>query len=169
MWHPGPKSRIQHADTDDCHAQTVATQHTICKWWWHGSLFHGSQHGLEMFGVYDGLFLTMLAECVSSFVRLTTLILLPECLLWHLWVSVLPRVICLTLRLHLFQALADALSANTTITEFYLNGNPVGDEGVKACWVEREDFGGPSKTSTSNGSIQQFHTCNRDEFGALSK
>ena len=35
--------------------------------------------------IYKAFFLAMLAECVSSFVRLTTLILLPECLLGDLW------------------------------------------------------------------------------------
>ena len=53
-------------------------------------------------------------------------------------VSVLPRVIRLTLCLHLFQVLADALRVNTTITTLILYGNPIGDEGVKA-WRSLED------------------------------
>ena len=65
-------------------------------------------------------------------------------------VYVLPRVIRLTLCLHLFQVLADALRVNKTITTLYLYGNPFGDEGVKAWWPQRGEFGGPSR---SNGSI----------------
>ena len=52
-------------------------------------LFHGIQ---DMVHILDLVleatmvfFLAMLAECVSSFVRLTTLILLPKCLLGDLW------------------------------------------------------------------------------------
>ena len=52
-------------------------------------------------------------------------------------VSVLPRVICLTLRLHLFQALADALRINRTIRVIYLERNQIGDEGIKVWCVER--------------------------------
>ena len=76
--------------------------------------------------------LAMLAECVSSFFRLTTL-LLPECLL---------RDLCFLFchessAWHLFQVLADALRVNTTIKELSLNGNPqIGDEGVKAWWLQ---------------------------------
>ena len=65
-------------------------------------------------------------------------------------VSILPRVICLTLCLHLFQVLADALRVNATIERLYLNGNPIGDEGVKAWWLRRGEFGGPSR-------FQWFH------------
>ena len=58
-------------------------------------------------------------------------------------VSVLPRVIRLTLCLHLFQVLADALLVNTTIEELFLDLNRIGDEGVKAWWLQRGVFGGP--------------------------
>ena len=50
--------------------------------------FHGTQDGSHFgsrFGVYNGFFLAMRADCFNSFVRLTTLILLPECLLRDLW------------------------------------------------------------------------------------
>ena len=49
---------------------------------WHSR--HGPHFG-SRFGVYKGFVLTMLAQCVSSFFRLTTLILLPKCLLGDLW------------------------------------------------------------------------------------
>ena len=52
-------------------------------------------------------------------------------------VSVLPRVIRLTLGLHLFQALADALCVNKTITHLYLGSNQIGGAGMKVWWVER--------------------------------
>ena len=55
--------------------------------------------------------------------------------------------------LRLFQALADALRVNATIKELYLRGNPIGDAGVKAWWLQRGEFGGPSRSSRSNGSI----------------
>ena len=60
-------------------------------------------------------------------------------------VSILPRVNRLTLCLHLFQALADALRINRTIEILDLQSNPIGDEGVKAWWPQRGEFGGPSK------------------------
>ena len=34
-----------------------------------------------------------------------------------------------------------------------LQSNPIGDEGVKAWWPQRGEFGGPSRSSRSNGSI----------------
>ena len=43
-------------------------------------------------------------------------------------VSILPR---------LFQVLADALRVNATIERLFLYGNPIGDEGVKAWWLQR--------------------------------
>ena len=52
-------------------------------------------------------------------------------------VSVLPRVIRLTLRLHLFQALADALCINRSIKEIRLSQNQIGNEGLEVWWVER--------------------------------
>ena len=52
-------------------------------------------------------------------------------------VSVLPRVIRLTLCLHLFQALADVLRINHTIKQIHLDHNQIGDVGVKVWWVER--------------------------------
>ena len=48
-----------------------------------------------------------------------------------------PWVIHLALCLHLFQALADALSINKTITELHLGDNQIGDNGMKVWWVER--------------------------------
>ena len=54
-------------------------------------------HSGSRFEVYNVFFLAMFAECVSSFVRLTTLIVLPECLRGDLWFMFLPRVIRLTL------------------------------------------------------------------------
>ena len=74
-------------------------------------------------------------------------------------VSVLPRVICLTLCLHLFQVLADALRVNQSIQALALYDNPIGDEGVKAWWPPRGEFGGPSRALNSNGSYscKWFH------------
>ena len=54
-------------------------------------------HFGSRFGVCNGFFLAVFAESVSSFVRLTTLIVLPECLRGDLWFMFLPRVIRLTL------------------------------------------------------------------------
>ena len=68
-------------------------------------------------------------------------------------VCVSRRVIRLAFCLHLFQVLADALRVNQSIKDLYLRGNPIGDEGVKAWWLQRGEFGGPSKSSRSNGSI----------------
>ena len=50
---------------------------------------HGPTNGLHILDSFWSLqcfFLAMFAECVSSFVRLTTLIVLPECLQGDLWV-----------------------------------------------------------------------------------
>ena len=52
-------------------------------------------------------------------------------------VSVLPRVISLTLCLHLFQALADVLRINRTIEILALDQNQIGNEGLKVWWVEQ--------------------------------
>ena len=48
-----------------------------------------------------------------------------------------PRVIGLTLCFHLFQAFADALSINKTITTLDLTRNKIGDNGMKVWWVKR--------------------------------
>ena len=123
----------------------------------------GSHFG-SRFGGYNGLFLAILAECVSSFVRLTTLILLPRCLLKKTLVSVSPRVIHLTLCLDLFQVLADALRVNKTIKEINFRANRIGDEGVKVWCPQRGEFGGPSRASRSNGIfsvVPQFVTVMR--------
>ena len=87
-------------------------------------------------------------------------------------VSVLPRVIRLTLCLHLFQVLADALRVNQSIDALFLIHNPIGDEGVKAWWPPRGgELGGPSTASRSNGSYycKWFHNCSRDGFGTPSR
>ena len=52
-------------------------------------------------------------------------------------VSVSRRVIRLTLCLHLFQVLADALRINRTIRVIDFEGNQIGDDGIKVWWVER--------------------------------
>ena len=72
-------------------------------------------------------------------------------------VYVLPRVIRLTLCLHLFQVLADALRVNATIERLYLYGNSIGDEGVKAWWLQREEF--------EDHRDHRDPICSRDEFG----
>ena len=51
-------------------------------------------------------------------------------------VFVLRRVICLTLCLHLFQALADTLCINRTIEDIDLGHNQIGDDAMKVWWVE---------------------------------
>ena len=81
-------------------------------------------------------------------------------------VSVLPRVIRLTFCLHRFQVLADALRVNATIEELALYGNQFGDEGVKAWWLQRGEFGGPSKIIQIQWIYFSGSTiCSRDEFG----
>ena len=47
-----------------------------------------------------------------------------------------PQLLGLTLCLHLFQALADALCINRAIIEIDFRGNWIGDEGMKVWWVE---------------------------------
>ena len=89
----------------------------------------------------------MFAECVSSFVRLTSLIVLPECLRGDLWFLFCHE----SSACHLFQVLADALRVNKTLTELYLSGNHIGDEGVKVWWVERCGAS-PGDLSSINGS-----------------
>ena len=123
--------------------------------------------------IYKAFFLAMLAECVSMCEQLCQndhsdpITRMPS---RRSLVSVLPQVIRWTLCLHLFQVLADALRVNATIKELYLNGNPIGDEGVKVWWLQRGEFGGPSKSSRSNGSISiisvvpQFATVMSSEF-----
>ena len=129
----------------------------------------GAQSG-SRFEVYNVFFLAMFAECVSSFVRLTTLIVLLECLRGDLWVMSCHESFAWRSACHLFQVLADALRGQQNHHTPSPPQQPNwrwGSQGLVAAaggvWRIIENI--EIQSNYFSGST----ICSRDEFGALSK